>query len=103
NYGQIDFEYRTVPGLAVHEDLAAALLNDAVHDGETEAGSLPLLLGGKKRFEKVRLDGFVHSTPGVAHREHRVAAGFDTNMPSGIFGTQLHIHGFNGQPTAVRH
>ena len=34
-------------------DPAGMLFNDAIHGGEPQTGSLPRLLGGKKRFEYV--------------------------------------------------
>src|ERR1700758_3845268 len=37
---QIDFESRTLAGLAVDPDVTAALLHDAVDGGEPETGSL---------------------------------------------------------------
>src|SRR5437773_12281627 len=53
---EIDLERRPLPRLAVHPDMAIALLHDAVHGGETEAGALARFLGGEERLEDVGLD-----------------------------------------------
>src|SRR5882724_2357883 len=42
---QIDLERRAVTDFAVHPDVAAALLDDAVHGGEAEAGAFALWFG----------------------------------------------------------
>ena len=52
--------------------MAAALLHDAVHGGEAEPGSLPLLLGGEERLEDVGGGLRAHAGTGVAHREGHV-------------------------------
>ena len=40
-------------GNAIHRDISAALLNDAVAGGESETGTVPFLFGGKERFKYV--------------------------------------------------
>ena len=60
--------------LAVDEDKAAALLHDAVHRGEAQAGALGAL-GGEERLEDARLGFAVHADAGVADGEHDVVAG----------------------------
>src|SRR5260370_761883 len=61
-------------GLAVDGEIAAALLDDAVHRRETEPGAFAALLGGEERLEDARLDGLLHADTVVADRQHHVAA-----------------------------
>ena len=51
---QVDLERRAAARLAVDPDAAAALLDDAEHGREPEAGALAGLLGGEERLEQMR-------------------------------------------------
>src|SRR5712691_6720974 len=53
---QIDLEARAVTRLRVDGDVAAALLDDAVHRGEAEPCSLADFLGRKERLEEMGAD-----------------------------------------------
>ena len=48
---QKDLEYRAMTRLTVHIDETVVLLDNAVHGGQTQAGSLACFLGGKKRLK----------------------------------------------------
>src|SRR3970282_1669265 len=52
---EIDLKGRTVPGLAVDPDSAAALLDNAVDGRESQPRTLACLLGREERFEEMRL------------------------------------------------
>ena len=87
--GQINFEGRSVAGLAVDQNLSAALLDDSVHDGKSQARTFSLLLGGEKRFEQARLGSVVHAGAGIADGEQGVAAGVDSDVTAGIFAPSI--------------
>ena len=74
--GKIEFEGGSLPGLAVNENLATALFDDAVDGGQSQARPLAQFLGGEKRLEDARYRGFVHAGAGVAYgqEEYRPAA-----------------------------
>src|SRR5207245_2021868 len=72
---QIYLDGRAAPALAVHPDIAAALLDDSVHGGETEPGTLADLFRREKRLEEVCLRRFIHADAGVAHHETGIVTG----------------------------
>ena len=49
--GQVDLERRARPDLAVHADVPAGLLDDAVDSGQPQPGPLARPLGGEERLE----------------------------------------------------
>ena len=51
NPRQVDFKAGPMARLAVYPDRSAALFDDAIHGGESQAGSFTLLLGGEERLE----------------------------------------------------
>ena len=51
---QVDADVRAAARCAREPNVAAALLHDAVHRGETQAGALALWLGREERLEDVR-------------------------------------------------
>jgi hypothetical protein len=55
--------------------MPAALLDDAEHRRQAEAGARARRLGGEERLEQVALHLLAHADPGVADREQRVVAG----------------------------
>ena len=76
--GEIHVERGAVARVAVSEDKALTLFDDAIDRGQTEAGSFALLLCGEERFENMREGGPVHSLSGIANgkvdiptRKHR--------------------------------
>src|SRR5205807_2188156 len=62
---QINKERGALARLAHHADKASALLDDAVHDGEAEAGPFALLLRREKRLEQPRACLFVDAGPRI--------------------------------------
>src|SRR5579863_9541097 len=65
---QVDSKDRALARLAVHPNVAAALLHDAVNGGEAEPCALRLFFGGEERLKNVSLSFFVHSASRVANR-----------------------------------
>src|SRR6188768_4090913 len=57
---QEDLEGGAAARRAVDGDVAAALLDDAVHHRQAEAGALAALLGGEERLEDAAADCIVH-------------------------------------------
>ena len=73
--GQVNLEGRAFPWFAVDVDEAVVLLDDAVDRGQPQAGSLPHLLGGEKRFEDL-VEGFlVHAAAVVAYGQQHILPG----------------------------
>ena len=66
--GQIDLNDGALARLALNQNLAPVLLDDAVDDGEPQACAFALILGGEERLEQPRLDCRVHADAGVADR-----------------------------------
>ncbi len=56
---------------ALHRDAPAMLRDDAVDDGQTEAGANAHGLRGEERLENALHRRFVHAAPRVPHREMR--------------------------------
>ena len=61
--------------LAVGEDVAAGLLDDAVDGGEAEPGAAADLLGGEERLEDLLHHLGRHAGAGVAHLDQHIFAG----------------------------
>ena len=69
---QVDFEDASHADFAVDIDVAAALVDDAVHRGKPESGSLSHLLGRIDGFEDTRLGLRIHPAARVGDRENDV-------------------------------
>src|ERR1700719_3648429 len=65
---------------ALDEDVSAALFDDAVDGGESEAGAFAFFFGGEKRFEDASLGFAVHALAGIADGNHYVGAVFDDSV-----------------------
>ena len=89
--------------LAVDPDRPAALFDNAVDGGESQAGSLPLLLGRKERLEEVRHHFLGNAGARVADFELHVAPRLDFGVLLGVAGSQIDVGGFDQQRSAVRH
>ena len=64
-----------LPDAALRPDAAAVLLDDAIADGEAEAGALAGVLRGEEGIEDAADGGFVHAGAGVGERRDDGAAG----------------------------
>jgi len=49
---EVELEGSAWPGFAVNPDIAAELLNHAIHGGQPQARAFALFLGGEKRLEE---------------------------------------------------
>src|SRR5690348_3810300 len=72
---KVKLEASALAGRGVQRDEAAALLDDAVNGGETEAGAFAGLLGGEEGFENTGLCGVVHAAACVGDADKNVMAG----------------------------
>ncbi len=72
--GQVDGEAGAGAGLAVHEDAAAVLLDDALHGGQPQPGALAAGLRGEEGVEDPVQRVGVHAGAVVAHGEAHVGA-----------------------------
>src|SRR5262245_37756651 len=72
---KINVECRTPPGLAVSIDMPAALRDDAVRDGESEAQVFFSRLGAEEWFVEMLEDIRRHTASSVLHREAHVSPG----------------------------
>src|SRR6266849_7982609 len=99
---QIYSEGRTFAGLAVDPDIAAALLDNAIHGREAQASSLRTL-SGKKWLEDVRLRFRVHARTGVADGKHDVFAGRHWSVETRIAFVERGVGSFDGESSALRH
>ena len=100
---QIDPECGSLAGLAVDPDVAAALLDDAVHRGQPQAGSLALLLGGEERLEDPRLRDSVHAEAGVADGEVDVRPGLHAHVAGRMLFVEIHVGCLDGELASVGH
>src|SRR5216683_7469337 len=66
---EIDLERRSVSGLAIDPDAAAALLDDPEDGRQAQPGPLARVLRGEERLEDPRLDRGVHAVSRVADGE----------------------------------
>ena len=83
--------------------MTAALLENPVHRGEAEAGSLAELLRGEERLEDAGPRLRVHPRAAVGHRQAHVAAGLDTPVLAVERLLELHRERLDRQRPAVGH
>ncbi len=100
---QVDLERGAPPRLAVHPDVAAALLHDAVHGREAEARTFAEFLGGEERLEQPRLCGPIDADACVGHGEHHVAARLHRPVLPRVRGVEIHAGGLDGESAAPGH
>src|SRR5438067_7395420 len=94
NAWKINFKGRSASRFALDPNVAAALLHDAVHSRQAQAGSLGAF-GGEKGFENVRLGFRVHTEACVADGEHHVFPRPDSAIESCVVVIQSDIGSFN--------
>ena len=100
---QVDEKGGAVAWLAHDGDVAAALLDDAVHDRESETGALALLLRREERLEELRARLLVDAGAGVADAQPGVASRvpFDQRDRRGL--VQLDLLDFDREAAPVGH
>jgi hypothetical protein len=87
----------------LHEDVASALLDDAVDGGESEAGAFAFFFGGEERFEDAGLGFAVHALAVVADGNHYVGAVFDESVFGAVGIVEDDAGGANGDFAAAGH
>ena len=100
---QKDAERRAFPRLADHVDVPLVLLDDAVDDGQAQAGALAEFLGGEERLEDARLHFAAHAAASVGHGQQHVAAGLDVGRQVVGVRVQDDVAGLDGELAAARH
>src|SRR5580693_768853 len=104
NPRQIDPEGRALPRFALNQDIAATLLDDAVHGRKSQSSTFSFLLGGEKWLEDAQLGFFVHALAGISYREHDVK----TRVNVGVFAAnvlmvQSGVGALNSDFSTIRH
>ena len=100
---QQDFKRRTLSGLAVDPNEAAALFHDSVHGCQTQPRSLASFLGCEERLEDARLSLGIHAEASVRDRKPDERAGGHLRVQASEGTVHFHICGLNGQSSAVWH
>ena len=68
------------PGLAVAEDVAAGLLDDAIDHRQAEAGAFPDFLGGEEGLENLGADLGGNAVAGVLNLDQHIVRGGDRQV-----------------------
>ena len=92
-----------LPDLAVGEDVAAGLLDDAVDGGQAEPGALADLLGGEERLEDAADHVGRDADAGVLHLDQQVFAGGDAELGELQAFALGDVAGADGEGAAVGH
>ena len=100
---QVDLERGPAALLAVDEDRAAALLDDAEHGRQPEARPAAAGLGGEERLEQAPADLVAHADAGVADRQQHVRARRDVAVGGDVGLLELDVGGLDRQPAAAGH
>src|SRR6185437_13890132 len=99
----INLDRRALPDLAIDLDVAAGLLDEAVHLAQPKAGALPELLGGEERLEGA-IDYLAgHAGAGVADANGDVLAGRQIGIDTAILLIGIDVGAFYRQLAAGRH
>src|ERR1035438_1289463 len=101
--GKINGEDGAAAELALNEDVAAALLDDAVDGGKSEAGAFAFFFGGEEGLEDAGLGFAVHALASVADRDHDVGAVFDESIFRAVRLVESDAGGADADFAAVGH
>ena len=102
--GQIDFECRADSGLAVHINVAAALLDHPIDHGEAETGALAFLFGGEEGFKDPGSSRRVHAHAGVGDAQQDIGPGFDRiGIAAHEGGIHFRVAGLDEEFASLRH
>src|SRR5439155_23260751 len=98
---EVDGEARPLVRGAVDGDVALALLDDAVHGGEAQAGALARSLGGEERLEEPLHGHLVHAHPGVDNAQHHELAGPRAGVAAHEGVAQVDVGRLDGDPAPL--
>ena len=101
--GQIYLEEAPFLNLAFNLDKTAALFDDPIDCGQSEAGSFSRGFSGEKGLKDVSKHCLVHSNAAIAHCQQNIVAGFAIPGQYAIRRVKLDIGCCDGQHTPVRH
>src|SRR4026209_2691028 len=99
---QIDLDRRTMALLAIDADVAARLLDKAVHHREPKAGAFTPRFGGEEGLEDFIEDVKGDSAAGIRDAQEHVLAGLDVAELRRIGVVEIGIGGFDRQMAAGR-
>src|SRR5207247_10777717 len=80
NPRQVNLERCAPPQLAVHPNIAAALLDHSVDGGKPQPRPLARFLGGKEWLEDPGLRRRIHPGAAVGDRQHHIRTWLDRHM-----------------------
>src|SRR5262245_7997094 len=100
---EVDAEGGAPAHLALHQDVAAALPDDAVAAGEAQARAPAAGLGGEERLEQVAERILVHPGSFVGHAHQHVEPGLQVLRGPEIIVVDQDVRGLDGETPAVRH
>ena len=100
---QVDLDRGAFADLAVDLDVAARLLDQAVHHRQPQARALALGLGREEGLEGLVDDFLRHAAAGVAHGQQHVLAGRDLRVRGAVGGVQRGVGDLDGEPAGAVH
>src|SRR3954466_3585726 len=100
---QIYLKSRADSKLAVNPNVAAALLDDAVHGGESQPSALTNFFGSEERLEDARFHLLRHSQSGIAYRDHYVTSRSHRDVIPCIGIVEIDVRSFDRQLPAAWH
>ena len=100
---KINVERRAATELAGEGDVAAALLEDAITHGETQAFTFAGFLGGEKGLEQLGLQLLGNSATGIGDGDQHVIARSELGIARGGGGIDSDVGGFDDELAAARH
>src|SRR5207237_7051646 len=100
---QVNLEHGAAADFAVHFNMTAALLDDAVDRGQAQARALADFLGREEWLENLRAHRLSHAAAAVAYDQHYERTGRRFGMLPGKRRAQLHLTGFDGETPSRGH
>src|SRR6185437_15666970 len=100
---QVDAHDRALTLLAVGEDEATGLLDDAVDGGKSKSRAAADLLGREERLEDLLHHVGAHAGAGIAHFDQDIFAGGDMLLAELARGRLIDIGGADKELAAIRH
>ncbi len=101
--GQVDLEGRAPADPGIDIDMAAELLDDAMHRREPQPRALARGLGGVERLEDARLCLGVHAAAGVLDDQSHMRPGLESRACLSESVAELDIGGLDRQLPALQH
>ena len=100
---QIELDRRAETFLAVDLDVAARLLDEAVHHAQSQPGAFADLLGGEERLEHLVAQRGRNAGAGVADRDHDIGSGLRLGVLLRVGVVEHDVAGLQRELAAARH